>query len=160
MTKPEIHQAFVAKLEQELEGIRSAARHAYETATDKEHQAENKYDTFSLESSYLARGQAKRVSELTAAIERLRMLPLQEMDATSPIVLGALVRLEAEDGEVRTLFLGPAGGGEKLETDEGLITIITSASPIGRALVGNKTGHTFKFPAGPLGKTFRITTVS
>ena len=160
MTKAEIHQAFVSKLELELERVRVAAKKSYKTATDKEHQAENKYDTFSLESSYLARGQAKRVEELTTALERLRMLPLQEMDDAAPIVLGALVRLEAEDGEVRMLFLGPAGGGESLETDEGAITIITSASPIGRVLVGQRTGHEFRFPAGPRGKAFRVAAVS
>jgi transcription elongation GreA/GreB family factor len=160
MRKQEIHNQLVDKLDQELTTIRTAARHAYATATDQEHQAENKYDTFSLESSYLARGQAKRVAELTSALERLRMLPLKELDRTTPIVLSALVRLEAEDGEVRILFLGPAGGGECVDTDDGVVTVVTSVSPIGRALVGQRVGHQFRFPPGPDGKSFTIAAVS
>jgi transcription elongation GreA/GreB family factor len=160
MTKHEIHQHVVDQLQQELEGIRAAAKASYNTATDQAHQAENKYDTFSLESSYLARGQARRVEELTTAIDRLRVLPLKELDDHSPIVLSALIRLEADDGEIRLLLLGPAGGGESVEADGQQVTIITSASPMGRALLGKFVGHSFTFPPGPDGKKLRVTAVS
>ncbi len=143
MTKKEIHQQFVDQLTCELETITAAARSTFATATDEEHHAEGKYDTFSLESSYLARGQAKRVEELKLSLERLQMLPLKAMDETTPIQLGALVRLEAASGETRTLFFGPAGGGETITVDGEQIMILTASSPLGRAIVGKTSGYAF-----------------
>ena len=105
MTKTDIHHHFIAKLTAELESITAVARKTFATATSDEHRAEHKYDTFKLESSFLARGQAKRVEELASALESLQLLPLKDLDSTSPIQLSALVRLKASDGGSRTLFL-------------------------------------------------------
>ena len=57
----------------------------------------NKYDTFKLESSFLSRGLAKRVAELTNALESLQEIPLPDLDRTSPAQAGALVRLKCDD---------------------------------------------------------------
>lgn len=158
MTKKEIHQRFVEHLSAELETITAAAKKSFATATDEEHHAEGKYDTFKLESSYLARGQAKRVAELTQALESLRLLPLQELNRASRIQLSALVRLTSAKGEKRTLFLGAAAGGERITADGEEITIITSRSPLGQALLGKTTGDTFDMTIGI--DTHRFTVVS
>ena len=139
-TKSEIHQKFVEKLEGELASITQAAKNTYATATDEEHQAEHKYDTFSLESSYLARGQAKRVDELTLAVDSLRTLSLSEYGDETPVDLGALVDVSDATGNMRHLFLCPAGGGEQLETDVGTVTMVTPDAPIGKILLGRKKG--------------------
>jgi transcription elongation GreA/GreB family factor len=159
MTKQQIHQAFLAQITTELSTITAAAKGSIATATDKAHQAEGKYDTFSLESSYLARGQAKRVDELSAARERLQLLPLKELDNTTPIMLSALIRLEAGDDDHRTIFIGPAAGGETLQANGETITIVTTHSPLGRALLGKKTGDAFKIKLGPDTKHFTILSV-
>jgi transcription elongation GreA/GreB family factor len=159
MTKKEIHECFVRQLSDELEAIRAAAKDTFATATNEEHHAKSKYETFSLESSYLARGQAKRVEELTTSLERLQMLPLKPMEATTPIQLGALVRLESDSGETRTLFFAPAGGGEKLDVDGEQIMLLTSSSPMGRAIVGKTTGHRFEITLGGSPRTFTIVSV-
>ena len=159
MTKQEIHQLFIARLGKELETITAAARNAFEAATSDEHHAENKYDTFSLESSYLARGQAKRVGELSEALERLQQLPLKTLEPTTPILLSALVRLQAGDGEKRTVFIGPAAGGEALEAEEETIVIVTSRSPLGQALLGKVVGDAFDIKMGPLAQTFTVMSV-
>ncbi len=143
MTKHEIHQQFIRKLTEELATITAAARASISTATDEAHHAEGKYDTFSLETSYLARGQARRVEELRHALDRLTQMPVKALGESDPIQLSALVHVRSEKGEDRLLYLGSAGGGESMQGDVGEIVIVTSQSPLGRALLGKKTGDSF-----------------
>lgn len=159
MTKKEIHQQFVDRLTKELEGITAAAKVSFDTATSEAHHAESKYDTFSLETSYLARGQAKRVEELRFALERLQMLPLKTLDKTTPVQLSALIRLESRDGEKRVLFFGSAAGGEKINVDGEEIIIVTSQSPLGRAVLGKKVGETFDIRIADSTQTFTVSSV-
>jgi transcription elongation GreA/GreB family factor len=159
MTKQELHQEFIIKLQAELDAITAAAKGTISTATSDAHHAEGKYDTFSLESSYLARGQAKRVEELRLAVERLEMLPLKSFDATKPIVLSAWVKLSAGNGETRSIFLGPAAGGESVMDGTERVMMLTSQSPLGQCLLGKHQGESFNIKLGPLEQTFTITSV-
>jgi transcription elongation GreA/GreB family factor len=159
MTKREIHQRFVDQIAEELAVISDAAKKELATATNDEHQAKSKYETFSLESSYLARGQAKRVAELSDALERFQMLQLKDLDESSPIQLGALIRLEDADGGRRTLFFGPAAGGEKISVDGEEIIIVTSQSPIGRAVLGKTVGDTISIKLGRDVQTLTVKSV-
>lgn len=159
MTKQQIHQCFIDQLTNELAALTAAARNTIATATNEAHQAESKYDTFSLESSYLARGQARRVEELTQALDRLQLLPLKELDDRSLIQLSALVRLEATDGERRTLFFGPDAGGEEVEIEGETITMVTAQSPLGRAVLGKTTGANFPIQLGDEAQTFTVVSV-
>ena len=159
MTKAEIHQLFVDQMATELDSITAAARNTIAMATDEEHKADSKYDTFSLESSYLARGQAMRVQELTEALDRMRVLPLKELNDSSPVILSALVRLEANDGEERALFFGPAGGGEEVVVDGEEVVLITKQSPLGQAVLGKKVGDHFEIKLGLDPQRFTIVSV-
>jgi transcription elongation GreA/GreB family factor len=159
MTKKRIHQLFIKQLTAELESITAAARASFATATSDEHRAENKYDTFKLESSFLARGQAKRVEELTDALDSLRMLPLKTLNRTSPIQLGALVRLESDDGTTRALLFGSAAGGKTIVVKGEEITVVTSRSPLGQAVLGKTVGDTFDMKIGPVTQTFTVRSV-
>ena len=160
VTKQDIHQRFIDQLASEVEAITAAARSSFDTATNSEHQAKSKYETFSLETSYLARGQAKRAEELREALESLQMLPLKALDATTPIVLSALVRLRADNGETRTLFLSAAGGGEKITVDGEEIVMLTGRSPMGQAVLGKTVGDTFDIKIGIDTQTFTVTDVA
>jgi len=159
MTKREIHRRFVDQMTSELESIRAAAKNTAAMATDEEHKADSKYDTFSLESSYLAHGQAMRVQELTEALERMRVLPLHELKEGSPVVLGTLVRLEDDEGDKRTLFFGPAGGGEEVLVDGEDIILITKQSPLGQAVLGKTVGEQFDIKMGLDPQTFTVVSV-
>jgi len=159
MTKHEIHQRFIDRLAEELAAITAAAKNSIATATSQEHQAESKYDTFSLESSYLARGQAKRVEELTYALERLQSLVLKELHDGDPIQHSALVRLETGDGKKRTLFFCPAGGGEQIADAGEDISIITALSPLGKAMLGKAAGATFNFAVGKVTHAYTVVSV-
>lgn len=159
MTKHDIHLRFIEQLEKDLETITAAAKSSFATATSDEHRAENKYDTFKLESSFLARGQAKRVEELTDALASLRVLPVKALPPRSRVQLGALVRLKADDGTKRTLLFGTAAGGETLLVGKDEITIVTSRSPLGQAVVGKMAGETFEIKMGPVLQTFKVMSV-
>ena len=159
MTKKEIHEEFVGLMTAELKVISDAAKQQLATATDNEHQAKSKYETFGLESSYLARGQAKRAAELKDALERFQVLPLKELNDSTPIQLSALVKLESADLSKRTLFIGPAAGGDKISVDGEEIVIITSQSPMGRALLGKKVGDCFDISLGRDAQTFTVMSV-
>jgi len=159
MNKQDIHKQFIRQLETELETITSATKSSIATATSEAHQAEGKYDTFSLETSYLARGQAQRVADLRQALERLQQMPVKPLEKNAPVQLSALVRLTAEDGEKRVLFFGSAGGGERIQMNGEDIVIVTAQSPIGRAVLGKKAGESFTLNLGGNNQTFIVTSV-
>jgi len=159
MTKKDVHQRFVEKLTAELESLTAAAKNSISMATDEAHHAESKYDTFSLESSYLARGQAQRVEELRVALDRLHAISVKELTRESAIQHGSLVRLESDAGSVRTLYFCPGGGGEQVTVDGEEVCIVTAASPLGKALLGKRLGETFAIKIGRDLQTFRIADV-
>ena len=160
MQKKEIHQQLIAKVTTELEAITEAAKKSFATATSEEHRAESKYDTFKLESSFLSRGLAKRVEELTRALESLHAIPLFEFGKDSPVQESALVRLQARDGKTLALFLGSDVGGETITVDGEEISIISANSPLGRAVSGKRTGETFTFQIGKATNTFTVLSVA
>jgi transcription elongation GreA/GreB family factor len=159
MTKKDVHQRFVEKLSAELESLTAAAKNSISMATNEAHRAESKYDTFSLESSYLARGQAQRVDELRFALDRLYALSVKELSGESPIQYGSLVRLESDQGKARTLYFCPGGGGEQISFDGEEVCIITAVSPLGKAVLGKRLGVTFEVKIGRTTQTFRIAAV-
>jgi len=159
MTKEDIHRCFVNQIVSELESLNAAAKNSVSMATNEAHRAESKYDTFSLESSYLARGQAVRIEELTYALQRLQSLPLKTFSGSTPIQLSALIRLTADDGSKRTLFFCPAAGGEQIVVDGEAICIVTAQSPLGRAVLGKAVGDTFDFKIGKVTQTLTVASV-
>jgi hypothetical protein len=140
MTKEQLIQEVVAGLSTDLAVLSTAARTAHEAATHEECLPDNKYDTTALEASYIAQGQANRAQEIRGALECYRALTLHGFDDDTPIRLTALVTLENAQGDVRRLFLGPQAGGMKITDRDGDIVVITPRSPLGRSLLGLKTG--------------------
>jgi len=62
---------------------------------------------------------------------------------TAPIGVGAIVEIEdADTGEGRTFFLAPVGAGITLTGPggDGHLSVVTPVSPIGRAVLGKKSG--------------------
>jgi len=149
MTKKDIHRLFSERLESELKSITAAAKDSFAMATNMEHQAKNRHDTFKLEASFLARGQAMRVEELTHALESFKMLPIKTLKKNSPVQLGALVTVKAADKTLKKLFICSAGGGETVIADGEEISIITPLSPLGKAILGKLAGDTFSIKIGP-----------
>ncbi|WP_136515344.1 GreA/GreB family elongation factor [Geomonas edaphica] len=119
-----------------------AAKAAHEAAIHEENIPDNKYDTLSLEASYVAQGQANRAQEVKLALQAYRGLSLQPFNALAEIRLTALVTLEGDDGALKTVFIGPQEGGLKLLLDGEEVLVITPSSPMGRELIGKSLGDT------------------
>ncbi|QEM69356.1 transcription elongation factor GreAB [Geobacter sp. FeAm09] len=159
MTKEQMIQEITARLAADLAVLASAARAAHEAATHEECLPDNKYDTTALEASYIAQGQANRAQEIRIALESYRTLTLSGFDDAAPIRLTALVTLESELGEVRRLFLGPQAGGMKIADRGGEIVVITPRSPLGRSLLGLRTGDEVQMGEGAAAQTFTVVEV-
>jgi transcription elongation GreA/GreB family factor len=125
--------AQVARREQE-----AATLEAREGATPDEKRADARV---ALEFSNLAHAQGKRAS---AALDELAVIEAFRPPANaSRITLGTI--LEVEDGdEGRTIFLAPVGAGIELTMPDGdgFVTVVTPASPLGRAIMGRSVGDT------------------
>jgi transcription elongation GreA/GreB family factor len=132
--KAALKAELVAQLAAALDTAQRAHAAALEGATHAEARAENSKDTRGLEQSYLARGQAQRVTELEAGLAAVTALALRGFAPTDPIALGALVTID-EDGERRHLFVAPDGGGRVLA---GGVHVVTPSAPLGRALLGKR----------------------
>lgn len=160
MTKQQLLQTIIATLEADLALFTSAARAAHKAATHEECIPDNKYDTTALEASYIAQGQANRAQEIRESLEAYRSLMLQEFDDDTPVRLTALVSLEDDAGNERRLFLGPKAGGMKIPDGDGEIVVITPASPLGRSLLGRRTGDEIQAGDAAGGTTYTLVSVT
>ena len=139
LNKVEIFAQLRQQLEADLQTATAAQQATMQGATHEEAKPENDKDTRALESSYLARGQAARVAELSEALAALKTLEPRAFTEHSPLALGALVALE-DERERRTCYVLLPAGGLRLDTPEGTVLSITSSSPMGRALLGKHEG--------------------
>ena len=147
MDKSDLIRRIIETLEADLDQATGAAIESAESATDDEARSESKYDTRGLETSYLAAGQAQHALELKEALEALRAFELHEFASDSPVALGAIVTTLSSQGR-ESYFLLPGIGGQELETDEGVLTVITSKSPIGSELIGKRSGERIQAGGG------------
>ncbi|HEX7262184.1 MAG TPA: hypothetical protein VF258_10250 [Luteolibacter sp.] len=135
-----------AELRARLERLSKAALEAHAAATDPGSKAEGKYDTRSLEASYLAAGQARQVDELAESVRIFETLVLPDYEMDDAIDAGALVEAEL-NGNTVFFILVPASGGLVIEHDGMEITLLTPASGLYQKLLGMVRGETLETPA-------------
>lgn len=140
MDKSRILAALAQHLKEELEPLAAAAAAAREGATHEEAKPENQYDTRALEQSYLAGAQTARVEALTAACAAVEGRVATPVDGEGPIVIGAAVIVEDDEGERRRYYLCDVGGGARLEVDGQRWWVVTPTSPLGGRLLGARQG--------------------
>ena len=157
--KQDLIRQILAGLTEKFEAIVQAAKATYDGAIHEESRAEDKYDTRGLEASYLAGAQAERAAELETAISRYRNLKVREFKEDDPITLTALVEVET-DGKTSLYFIGPEGGGMKLQSGGREVTVITAKSPLGSQLVGRMADEEFDYAAGGVQRNCTILSVS
>jgi len=160
MNKSYILQRIIGQLTTDLAVLHTAARTAHEASIHEENIPDNKYDTLSLEASYVAQGQANRAQEIKEALEVYKLLELQRFEEDTPIRLTALVTLEAEDSSIRQVFIGPLEGGMKIIGQDLETLVITPGSPLGNGLIGRSVGETVETGTGSNRKIFEIIGVS
>ena len=137
--KSALLESIRTQLKASLERIAKAAMDAHAAATDPDCKAEGKYDTRSLEASYLAAGQARQVDEMAEAARVFDVITLPEFTMDDPIGMGALVEADIR-GETSMLLLVPAAGGMVLNMDGQEITLLTPASKLYQRLLGKRPG--------------------
>ena len=131
-----------AELRANLERLSRAACEAHAAATDPGSKAEGKYDTRSLEASYLAAGQARQVDELADALRIFESLTLPDFAGDDEIDAGALVRTE-----LGAFLLVPVAGGLEIVHDGTEITLLTPDSALDRKLLGMRAGESLETPS-------------
>ena len=128
-----------------LERLAKAAQEAHAAATDPGSKAEGKYDTRSLEASYLAAGQARQVDELAESVRIFETLSLPDFELDAEIDAGALVKADL-NGETSWFLLVPACGGMVISQEDREITLLTPESALYRNLLGMRVGESLDAP--------------
>lgn len=133
------------ELRTRLERLHRAAAEARDAATDPGSRAESKYDTRSLEASYLASGQARQAQELAESLRILETYQPADLDMDAVIEAGALVEVDVM-GESSLFLLIPAGGGVEVEHDGCEVTLLSPASALYQKLAGRRVGDSLDDP--------------
>jgi hypothetical protein len=144
--KDQLLDAIRAELRANFDRLSQAARDSHAAATDPGSKAESKYDTRSLEASYLAAGQAKQLEDVARDVASFETLRLPEFGADDAIDAGALVEVDL-DGENQWFLLVPAAGGVALEWEGREITLLTPASALYQRLLGLRMGDSLDDPS-------------
>ena len=138
ITYAQVVHAIVATLEQNIQTATQAAKDAHFAATHAESVAETKYDTFGLESSYLAQGQQRRVDELNQALAYFVQLSHKtDKPAPQQVELLTLVELACEQF-TRHFFVSPHCGGLNVNINGISIMVVTLASSVGKSLINKR----------------------
>jgi len=140
----------IEQLEEQLRSTARVAGNAGEEAAQEARfgatPAEKREDArVALEYANLARAQADRARKAQGELDALRRFAPGQFGRTAPIAVGAVVEVEDEEsGEGRTFFIAPVGAGITLTGPggDGLLSVVTPASPIGKAVLGRRAGDT------------------
>jgi transcription elongation GreA/GreB family factor len=145
--KLDLVKLICGELQARLKRLAKAAIAAHEAATDPASKAESKYDTRSLEESYLATGQARQVKELAETLRTFENLRLRDFTQDEPIDAGALVELRKHGSKQKIYFLlAPAAGGLEIVFKKNEITLLSPESPLYTKLLGKTVGMTIESP--------------
>jgi transcription elongation GreA/GreB family factor len=151
LDKNELLTQLAERLRQSDRLAHRAEAEAREAARSLATEAEKKEDgRAALEFGSLATGQAaraRRVQEELKALADFQEAGLPRASRRAPIALGSIIDVSSEDEEgfaERTFFLLPVGAGTELTGPggDGFLSVITPASPVGRALLGRRAGDT------------------
>ena len=143
--KDRLLDAIRAELRARFDRLTRAAKDAHAAATDPGSKAESKYDTRSLEASYLAAGQARQLEELSRDVSLFEAVTLPDFSIDDPVDAGALVEAELH-GESTWFLLAPAAGGLEITHDGLEITLLTPESALYQKLLGLRTGDQLDDP--------------
>lgn len=132
LTKSHFIRALIAHFKESHQLLLQSAKAAHSAATHEESKAEDRHDTFAIEASYLAAGQAKRVASLAQTILEFEQY-LNHLQSHSTLQCGSLFQYQS-DGQKHIAFMAKLGGGTKIKVDSDLIHVISIHSPLGEAL--------------------------
>ena len=162
MDKRVLIDQLAAHIRQAAAVAQRAGEDAATIARDGATAAEKREDgRVALEFQSLAKGQSRRADRARADLAALESFRPPALPRDARIIVGAVV--EVEDGEEgRTLFLAPVGAGVELTGPggDGFLSVVTPASPIGRAVLGRRVGDSIEVDVRGEPREWRITYVS
>ncbi len=153
--KEKILNELIEKMKAEMHELEAAAKSNKDFATDQEFKAESKYDTRSLEASYLASAEAKRVEDLKLEIQMLEEVDLKLSAKSDEVCIGSLVNLRHKDQD-RSYFLIPTAGGTLLKVEDQAVLVVSVFSPLGDAVLGLKVGEEFEVETPKETRTYQV----
>ena len=147
--KEKLKKQVISKLNEDLNSLKKAAAETRSVSSDDENKQEGKYDTRSIEASYLAEAQADQATQIEESIFKLKNLILPEEPDT--VILGSIAILtDTEDHDLQ-FFLLPAGGGISLKYENQPLMVITPESPIGEKIIAKALlDNIEETPIGPV----------
>jgi transcription elongation GreA/GreB family factor len=160
--KLQLIEKILSHLNDELTKLLTAANNAHLAATDEQSIAETQYDTLAIEAGYLAEGQSRRVEELKLEINEFNQLKdiIQKNSKLHQFVnLGSIVQIHQDKSANNFFFIAPAAAGFRCDIDDSKFTVITSKSPMGKALLGKSIGDEISVLIGSKHLTDDITTI-
>jgi transcription elongation GreA/GreB family factor len=149
LDKKQLVEQLATRLRESDEVARRAGAEAREAARSLQTESEKKEDgRAAIEYGSLATGQTARSRKVQEELQQLAAFfnrGIPTFARTSPVGLGAIVdvSVEGEHGEQeRTFIVLPVGAGTELTGPggDGFLSVITPASPVGRALIGKRAG--------------------
>lgn len=166
--KEQVIKHLIEKFESELNAITRSAKAAHEAATHEETKAEDQHDTFALEASFLAHGQATRVAELERTLSEFGIyLEQANIVVENKVKPGTLIECESE-GIVSHIFFAVLGGGTNIHTsvkvgpNESAISVkvVSIHSPLGEELEDAQVGEDVTFVNRDVEKIYRIVSIT
>lgn len=148
---------------------RRAGEEAREAARSLQTESEKKEDgRAAIEFGSLATGQSARSQKVQQDLQQLAAFwnrGVPRFSSTSSVGLGAIVdvAVEGERGEQeRTFIMLPVGAGTELTGPggDGFLSVITPASPVGRALMGRRAGESVEVTINRETREWRLVEVS
>jgi transcription elongation GreA/GreB family factor len=140
MNKRELVEQLKDQLRQSLRVAHTASEDAAVANRDDATPAEKRESArAAMENRGLVKAHSAREHRARAELNALDSFRPKQLPRNARIAPGALVEVEDEDtGEGRTFFLAPVGAGATLTGPggDGLLSVVTPASPIGKAVLG------------------------
>ncbi len=145
MDKQQLVDQLVKQLEASARAALSARDAAAAEAKDGATPDEKREDARAAhQMQSFGRASQGRAQKAMADVDALARFRPGKLDGKAPIGLGAIVEIEDSDsGEGRTFFLAPVGAGMTLTGPggDGHLSVVTPVSPIGKAVLGKRTGE-------------------
>jgi len=158
MDKHQLIAFLKSQMQADLELAIESARITLDAATNEESKPENKYDTRGLEASYLAGAQAKRVGEIEEVLYLFKQTQIRDFKPDEAISVMALVEVSLDD-KISFVLIMPKGGGQVIQFDGKAVQVITTYSPLGRALIGLRSGDSAQIESGKGTRVYEVISV-
>jgi hypothetical protein len=149
INKAQLLERVIAAIQADLDRLQSGVELAKAAKFESATRMQSRYDTFGVESSWVADGLATNLSERLEALRQLSSFKLP--DDPQEVGVGSVVGIGPSGGDVEDLyFILPAGGGLVLPIGglPGEINVVTPQAPITRKLAEKGLGERLETAPG------------